>query len=348
MMTSLLLGAALAAPGAPVPAGADPAPTGPAPWVIYLKADENVRPQIMVTRMQKVTQTRNVTEIVDGKPVAKMVTEQVDRLLTTYVQLDTVNAKFATAEGTTLTAANVLKKIKDGAVLLVSADAKPVSKSWLRVIEPEAIIVTSESLISETAPRSYYQVPSAAPRLVLFTTDMQGKVQAPYNPGATNNGGAYGRGGRVVMMGNGQQMFIDESGYYSPNPTPSGSEAPIKPLEKVEFDAYDLSGKAVPKADALKRLNAGGYALVAGESRVPDESYLKQFRGDLLVLVSAELVNVPTGKSKPGTAPVVRPLPAVIRPAIAPALKVAPLKVAPAPAVEKEEAPKPAPAPAKK
>lgn len=63
-----------------------------------------------------------------------------------------------------------------------------------------------------------------------------------------------------------------------------------KPLADVSFDAYDLSGKRVPRSEALKRLAAGGMVLVAGDSRMPDDTYLRGFRDDVLVLVSNELV----------------------------------------------------------
>jgi len=149
-------------------------------------------------------------------------------------------------------------------------------------------------------------------------------------------------------------MFFDDAvGYYSPYQTPASGDAPLKPLKDVPFESYDLNGKSVSHAEAMKRLSAGGYALIAGDSRISDEAFLKQFRGDLLVLISNELINVPTGKKKAdGAAPaaVVRPAP-IARPPIllqaAPALRIAPaLQVAPAPApkveapAKKEEAPK--------
>src|SRR5439155_19942043 len=128
MLTSLVLGAALAAPGAPIPQDTDPAPTSPAPWVLYLKTDDASRAQVMVYKNQKVAQNRQVTETVDGKVVTKVIQEQVERIVATYVQLENVNPKFTTVQGTTLTSAAVLKRAKDGLVVLVSADGKAVSK----------------------------------------------------------------------------------------------------------------------------------------------------------------------------------------------------------------------------
>ena len=358
MLTSLLLGAALAAPGAPVPATADPAPAGPAPWVLHLKADDNGRAQVMIYKTQKVTQSRAVTETVDGKQVTKVIQEQVERTMPTYVLLDAQNPTLTTAGGSKVLLDNLMKQAKAGIVVLVSADGKPVSKSWLRTVDPETVVVTADGLVSEASPRGIYGAPTAPPRLVLLGTDAKGKVQVAYNPNATNNGGAYygGRGGRMFING-GQQMFIDDSGYYSPNVAPSNTEAPVKGLEDIAFEAYDLKGKTVSKAEAMKRLSAGGYALIAGDNRLPAESYLKSFRGDLLVLVSQDLVNVPTGKVKNNgavAAPAPAALPAVrgvlVKPGI---IQAAPLKLAPAPvpapAAEKADpapAPKAVPAPA--
>ncbi len=353
MFTSLLLGAALAAPGAPIPKDAAPAPTGPAPWVLYLKADDTGRTQILVYKNQKVTQNRQVTETVDGKPVTKIVQETVDRILPNYVALDATNPKFITAGGTTLTLDTVMKRAKDGLVVLVSADGKPVEKSWLRTVDPETLIISAEGLASQSAPRAIVAVPTAAPRLVLLGIDKDGKVQIAYNPGSSNNNNGnmqFARGGgRVVFMNNGggaQQIFLPDDGNYVQNPV--SAEAPVKSLEDIKFEAYDLNGKTVAKDAAMKRLKAGGFVLIAGDSRVPDASYLKLFRGDLLVLVSSELLNVPTGlKGKAGVivAPVALPVQAIqfkaalVRPAVIQAvpLRVQPLKEAPV-----APAPKPA------
>jgi hypothetical protein len=241
-----------------------------------------------------------------------------------------------------------MKQAKIGVTVLISADGKPVPKSWLRTIDPETIILTSDSLVSESAPRSMYATPAGqAPRLALLNTDAKGKVQVAYNPAANNNNGVYyGRGGRAVFLANGQQLWMDDSGY-SPNQTPSNAEAPVKPLAEIEFEAYDLKGKCVSKEEALKRLSAGGYVLVSSENRAPDESFLQHFRGDLLVLVSQQLINVPTGK-KGAAAPTPALLPAVRGVIARPALVAVPLRVVPAPAPVQKEAPKKEEAPAPK
>ena len=358
MFTSLLLGAALAAPGAPLPKDADPAPTGPAPWVFYLKPDDAGHIQILVYKNQKVTQNRQVTETVDGKAVTKIVQETVDRILPNYVQLDATNPKFVSVGGTTLTLETVIKRAKEGLVVLVSADGKPVEKCWLRTVDPETLIVSAEGLASQSAPRATVAVPTAAPRLVLLGLDKDGRVQIAYNPGSGNNNNYNGnmqfaRGGvRLVFMNNGagvEQMFVDDDGNYVKNPV--SAEAPIKSLEDIKFEAYDLNGKTVAKDAAMKRLKAGGFVLIAGDGRIPDASYLKLFRGDLLVLVSSELLNVPTGIKGKGAlagvivAPAAIPVQAIqlkaalLRPAV---IQAVPLRVQPLQEAPVAPAPKPA------
>ena len=65
---------------------------------------------------------------------------------------------------------------------------------------------------------------------------------------------------------------------------------------------YDLTGKSVSRAEALKRLKNGGFVLISGDHRLPDDAYLGAFKGDLLVLASPDLV-LPQGVNN-----VVKPL----------------------------------------
>jgi hypothetical protein len=157
----------------------------------------------------------------------------------------------------------------------------------------------------------------------------------------------------VKQLGGLQQVIVQEdTGFAPPRPGAPTGAAPTKPLEEVKFEAYDLTGKVVPKAEAVKRLKAGGLVLVAGDNRLPAEEYRKRFQGDLLVLVSAELVGVPTGGTPvlPGqpaplpavrggliapAAPAIQLKPAVIAPAVVPANKPAAAPVPPAKPAEK-------------
>lgn len=351
MLTSLLLGAALSTPAAPIPKNADAAPAGPAPWMVHLKADANGNVQLLLFRMQKYSQAQSVLETVNGKATRKIVRQQVERMGQIYVSLKASNPKCTTAAGVEVPLDSVIAKAKDGVLAFISADGKPVSKCWLRTMDPDAVVLASDGLVSAAAPRSFMliNVSSMAPRLAMLGAGADGKVQIPYNPtiDSSNNSNIYfARGGRVAFVNNGfgvQQVFYNDAMNQS-MPNPSLAVAPLKPLEKLKFDAYDLTGKRIDRAVALKQLQAGGLALIASDDSAPDLSYLKAYRGDLLVLASPELVNVPTGTKAKGGAPalVVRPnapapvlLPAVAAPAarilVRPALRVAPLAPPPAP-----------------
>lgn len=365
MLSSLVFGAALAAPSVPVPKDAAPTPTGPAPWVVYLKADAGGQTMLMVSRVQKVTQARQVTGIENGKRVTKIVREEVERPVASYVSLADQGAKFTTAAGAPVSAEAVQRRAQNGLVVLVSADGKPVEKGWLRAADPDAVVITADGLASIAPPRSLVAAPTLPPRLVLLGTGADGRVQAAYNPAAEASGVFYGPGNRVVFINNGagmQPIFLNDNGGYSPSPTPSTAAAPVKPLAEVKFDAYDRTGRLVPRTDALARLKAGGLVLVSGDTRAPDESYLKLFRGDLLVLSSPELLNVPVGskakavagRAAPAVVPALAPVaPAIIPPPVAVPVKPIQLKIGVArpvavpalpPVPAKPVAPKPAPA----
>ena len=140
-----------------------------------------------------------------------------------------------------------------------------------------------------------------------------------------------------------------------------------KLLSDVKFDAYDVSGKLIPRAEAINRLRAGGLVLLAGDNKLPDAAYLKSFRDDILVLVSGEFVfpqgmpnpydmPVKSATAPPGPGrgdPVVRPAPAIGLVAPAVQLRVAPaviqaVPIAPAPKPEAKPAAKPAEKPTAK
>jgi hypothetical protein len=342
----VVVGAGGAPRGAPIPKDTHTAPAGPAPWLLYLTPDESGRAAIMVYKNQKVTTSRAVTETVEGKAVTKFVQEQTERLTATHVLLDSLKPNYITVGGTALTHDQAMKRAKDGVAVLVSADGKPVSKNWLRAIDPDTMIVSSEGLVSPMAPRATTAVPTLAPRLVLLGTGADGKVQVAYNPGAANHGVysdhmGFARANRVVFINNGQAVMLGEDGgYFNPNATPAATVAPTKTLEDIQLDAYDLTGKRVAKVDALKQLKAGGLVLISGDTRAPDPAYLTMFRSDLLVLVSPELLNVPLGSkrskptadAKPAVAPAPAALPAApaIRLVLPAVLQAAPLKVQPA------------------
>lgn len=322
MFTSLVLGTALASPAAPVPADSAMNPAGPAPRVVYLKGDANGNVTIYGYTIQKVRQTRQRVEIVNGQQIVKQEQVELPQQMYFQRQLAESGAKLTTAEGTELSAADAVNRVKGGAAVLISADGKPVERAWLRAVAPDTVVVTSQVLANAVVMPQGVNLPtSAAPRLVLLAADADGKVTLAYNPVHNDQHGSYDEqvfinragGGVMVVNGRAQRMVFD-----TPAGAPLGqTEFPGKSLDDVKFDAYDLKGNAVARGEAVKRLRAGGFVLIAGDGKLPDAEYLKPFQGDLLVLVSSELILPPGATVKPAGG--VRAIGGVAAPALAPA-----------------------------
>jgi hypothetical protein len=362
MIPSLLVAAAITAPAAPIPKDASPNITGPAPRVVAVKADGNgsVWIHAQVWQKQKVTQQFFANE--NGKQVLKQ--QEVEQNVATYIQktLGEFGGRFSTADGTVLSTEDATRRVKDGATLLVTADGKPIGKGWLRAVQGDTVVMQAEGLAHAQFQYNVYnpansQLPTtAAPRLVLLRTDDSGAVKLAVNSlgDNANNGQIYydqlggGRmiGGRAVMV----QGAINVTSYSAPSGI-TGTATGEKLLTDVKFDAFDTNGKRVPKAEAYKRLKAGGLVLVAGDTQFPDRHYLTGFRDDILVLVSGEFVfhqgqpnpydmpvkttpDAPPGPGKPAMPPPPIAVPAigVVAPAIQ--LRAAPMLVKPpAPAI---------------
>jgi len=326
MLPSLLVAAAVTAPAAPVPRDALPNTTGPAPRVAAVKADASgsVWVNAYTYSKQKVQQQYLVVE--NGQQVVK--TREVEQTISNYIrkQLGDFGGKFTSADGTTLSTEEATRRVKDGATLLITADGKPVEKGWLKAVSGDTVVMTAEGLGHAHFVSGYAPFPAtAAPRLAMLGTDDSGAVRLPVNANVnTGNGGVYYDefgNGRVIR---GKMIAVEDLSYAPGTPaaaaTPPGADGQ-KALADVKFDAYDVSGKLIPRADALNRLKAGGLVILAGDNRFPDAEYLKAFRDDLIVLVSNELVFPPTAPN---------PYDAPVKPAAEAKPADAPVKLAPA------------------
>ena len=145
-----------------------------------------------------------------------------------------------------------------------------------------------------------------------------------------------------------QQVFINVDGTAQYIGGQAGNAKVInKPLTDVKFDAYDLTGKLIPQREVFKRLAAGGMVIVAGDNRMPDETYLKGFHPDMMVLVSTELVLpvTPLDQTKPKKAAAKDPMaapaiglpPQPLRPIVIQPIVIQRAVVAPVPAVKGKE-----------
>jgi hypothetical protein len=351
MMHSLLVVAALSAPGAPIPKDAIPNPVGPAPRVLAVRANSGGGVTIIaiVYEKRKIQQQFFVME--NGKQVMKQ--QETEIMTSTYIHknLGDFGGKFTTADGADITAEQATRRAKDGATILITADGKPIDQSWLKAVGGDTVVMHTNELAHAQFQFGHSALPTTPnPRLVMLGTDDKGNVRVPVNPNSANlnqyydefdglNNMRFRAVGRVIVNGN-IVMAADES---SPSSKPAGTDGK-KALEDIRFDAYDLNGKLIARADALKRLKAGGLVLFAGDNRFPDPEYLKAFRDDLIVLVSGEFF-FPPGTPNPYDGPV-KPAPAAkqaagaapVLPAVAPAVLI-PAQALPVPALKVQVAP---------
>ena len=331
MLPSLLVAMTITAPGAPVPKDTVPNTTGPAPRVVAAKAEANGAVWITAQVYQKQKVTQQFFTVEKGKQVMKQ--QEIEQLVPNYIRktIADFGGKFGTADGSSITVEEATRRIKDGATLLVTADGKPVDAGWLKAVAGDTVIMTAEGLAEAHFVTGYAPYPSTgSPRLVMLGTDDKGEVRVPVNPNAANANGQFynefgGRGGfrgRMVIQ-NGAE-FIDGSVPQQNTVTAAGTDGK-KALADIRFDAYDKTGKLIPRSQALTRLKAGGLTLIAGDNRFPDADYLTAFHEDLVVIVSPELVFQP-GQTNPFDRVVAKAAPAApqpANPAAAPAVNIA-------------------------
>ncbi|MCI0702692.1 MAG: hypothetical protein L0241_16555 [Planctomycetia bacterium] len=358
MYPSLVLAATLTAPAAPIPRDTVPNTPGPAPIVLTLKADAGGSVRIIGNSFFRAKITNQFFVVENNKQVMKQVDQEITNSNYFNKTLnDLTNAKFTTADGTPLTVNEATSRVKAGATVLISRDGKPISPGWLKAVRGDTVVILTDEFAYAQFTWGGPPYPlTPAPRLAMLGADDSGKIMTSVTS-SPNQGGVYyggdviwgkamrGRGGLVVGGGD----VVDFGGGYYGGPQTAGTIT-TKPLAEVKFDAYDLTGKRISRTTALKRLQAGGLVLMAGDNRFPDESYLKSFSGDIMVLVSPELVlptavkplpkdvkiNPPKDVEVPADQPLIRP--GVIRGGGVKILPVAPPAEKPA---KQEEKPKP-------
>lgn len=313
MLPSLLVSAALTAPGAPIPADATNNTTGPAPRVVAAKADAAGTVWITAYVYEK-RMVQQITFVIEnGKQVQKQ--QGVEQLVSSYIRksLGDFGDSFSMADGTRLSAAEATRRVKGGATLLISADGKPIDRGWLRAVAANTVVLTTEGLahahfqFNQGGNQAGVLPSTATPRLARFCADESGAVKVDVNSSAVVSNGPYysdDLGGARIIRGRAvmQNVEIDSTSYYGPRataPAPDGKRL----LSEVKFDAFTRDGKRIPRSEALQRLKAGGLVLLAGDTRFPDEDYLTSFREEMMVLVSGEFV-FPVGQNNPYDMPV--------------------------------------------
>jgi hypothetical protein len=162
MLTSVALAAVVLA--APVPRDAKPA--GPAPRIVELTPDPDGRVRILVTRTEK----RTVTEKFAAQgPNGQVVIQERQREVpvTQQVMAELVDVKdltVYTADGKEADKALALKRLADGAAVVVSADGQKVDPRYLRLFRDDVLVLTSPELAGPQ-PQVVPAMPGARPVL---------------------------------------------------------------------------------------------------------------------------------------------------------------------------------------
>ena len=233
MFSSLALSAVLLTPAAPKPKDASPNPTGPAPQVLYfaalnVTAAANVpagnaadRPINLITYTNRKVEYQTV---VNGQKVKK----EMDQRVPTSKPLGGRDETFTTADGSKLTSEEAIRRLKGGAVALVSTDGKPVDSGWIRVLPKDTILIHSAEITGTVSTTVGRRLMTPAPRLALLTPEADGTIKLAASDPAANNAAG---NNVVVANGNGAviQIQIGANGAVLPAQPVNATEATAKP-----------------------------------------------------------------------------------------------------------------------
>jgi hypothetical protein len=101
---------------------------------------------VMRTSMEKITVGGGAVTPGGGAPPA-VITREVPVTKMITVELgDVKDLKVTTADGKKVEVADAVKKLKDGGVVVVSADGKPVNPNFLKVFKDDVLVLTSPEL----------------------------------------------------------------------------------------------------------------------------------------------------------------------------------------------------------
>jgi hypothetical protein len=148
MLTSIVLSMTLAAPVPVAPPA--PAQSGPLPRLMEVKANADGKVMVTIVRMEKQKIQIGAGGAVgpNGAPPAVITREvQVPKIVTVDIS-EVKELAITTADGKKVDVADATKKLKDGAVVVVSADGKPVSPAHLKLFKDDVLVFVSPELIN--------------------------------------------------------------------------------------------------------------------------------------------------------------------------------------------------------
>lgn len=187
-MFATLMTAALLVPVAPVPR--DSVPTGPAPYILNLRAGNDGEAKVTVVRTEK--QKVMMLQAVGG-PNGAQVIQRVEQEVPVikYVQLglaDLKDLKVFSADGKDVAVKDAVKKVNDGGLFVASANGKKVDASYLKLFKDDVLVFVSPDLVPQNAYGSYPPpgmmpgVPAMMPAMPVAPPLPGGRVQIQILP----------------------------------------------------------------------------------------------------------------------------------------------------------------------
>ena len=146
MFPALGLGLALMLPGAPIPK--DVVPSGPAPYILNLKAENDGKIRFTVQRTEKVKVS---TTTYQGGPNGQAVPIQVEREVTVTkyerVELpDLKGLKVYTPDGKEVEIKDAAKKLTESTLAIASSNGQKVDPAFLKLFKDDVLILVSSDL----------------------------------------------------------------------------------------------------------------------------------------------------------------------------------------------------------
>jgi len=146
-MYSFLAGVVLsvAAPVPPPPSNVTPPPTGPAPSLVFLKADANGKVLVQVIREEKV---EAAPPVAPPQPAAAraIIVRQARRSMT--IELGEVkDLTITTVDGRKVSVEEATKRLEKGETVLIAPAGQPISPAYLKVFKDDTLILSSPELI---------------------------------------------------------------------------------------------------------------------------------------------------------------------------------------------------------
>ncbi len=127
---------------APVPPPAQanpPTPSGPAPAVVFLKANADGKVMVPVIREERIEQAAPVN--------ARIIRPAIARRLQHVDLADVKDLTITTADGRKVELEEALKRLRSGEVVVVAADSQPVSAAYLKVFKEDTLVLQSPELV---------------------------------------------------------------------------------------------------------------------------------------------------------------------------------------------------------